>query len=57
LRANRGARAPSRKQLPGFDFDRVWKTKADDHEVRRSNDQGNVREVKVTGSRKVVEID
>jgi hypothetical protein len=50
----------AKKQLPGYDFDRAWKTKADGedaYEVRGQNDQGKVRDVKVTVSGKVVEID
>jgi hypothetical protein len=50
----------AKKQLPGYDFDRAWKTTADGenaYEIRGQNDQGKVRDVKVTVSGKVVEID
>ena len=50
----------ARKQLPGFKFDTVYKMKVDGkdaYEIRGKNAQGKTREVEVSATGEVLEIE
>ena len=50
----------ARKQLPGYTFDTVYKMKVDGkdaYEIRGKNDRGKVREVEVSATGEVLEIE